>query len=564
MWDAAGGDFTLITTLTTKPNTAVAVSMAWSPAGTQLATSIKWANKVEVWGMRCGAGEHLVAADGACTECDAGEYMDSESHSATSCKPQTLCEPGEEISADSKTVVRYASGTTKTQPTCITCPPGQFKPSESTTSTATDTCTPRNPANVCNGFATAINTETGACDCDAGLVGYDCECYEDPSDPNGCIECASKHDRFTGPKCQYGDTRTCSGAGVAQPDGSCECNGPATGIGPTCSEFSNSKTCNDLGTASYDADAAEPNPKWSCSCTGPATGTGPTCIEYSNAATCANRGTATATGGCIICDPGFAGSRCQFSDAITCHGRGKAAADGSCACTAVGFDPSVQCESCKPKVTGRKKKNCDRCTVEWYHSSFPACDIPACSVTHSNAQNPDTGECVCNGGWSGSRCECFRGGSSTCKRCADDDDLQYDLNAERASVSSLIQPRPLQPRGRLQSLLPPPSRASAVVTAPPSQPTRQRAGFTRGASTSDGCSRIGSGTVGQDHKILAGGARLHLVLDVQAPEAGWPRGVGGVNAIGASRAVLCIMRRLAHVARVPDEGAADLLDVSPS
>lgn len=56
----------------------------------------------------------------------------------------------------------------------------------------------------------------------------------------------------TGPDCDRTDAASCFGNGVAQYDGTCECSDPATGTGPTCTEFSNQQTCNDNGVAQYD------------------------------------------------------------------------------------------------------------------------------------------------------------------------------------------------------------------------------------------------------------------------------------------------------------------------
>lgn len=83
-----------------------------------------------------------------------------------------------------------------------------------------------------------------------------------------------------GPSCQHNNRDTCSNAGVAQADGSCECQTPDEGVGPAC-EFTSQKTCSGAGIA---------QPDGSCACFGPVTGQGPSCSEYSNARTCQNLG----------------------------------------------------------------------------------------------------------------------------------------------------------------------------------------------------------------------------------------------------------------------------------
>ena len=71
----------------------------------------------------------------------------------------------------------------------------------------------------------------------------------------------------------------------------CKCTDPAVGEGPTCSEHSNSKTCNDDGVTDRQG---------RCTCHGPATGLGPSCSEHSNGKTCNDNGVTDSQGRCTL------------------------------------------------------------------------------------------------------------------------------------------------------------------------------------------------------------------------------------------------------------------------
>eukprot|EP00729_Bicosta_minor_P017984 gene17984-21918_t len=199
-----------------------------------------------------------------------------------------------------------------------------------------------------------------------------------------------------GPSCEYTNAKTCSDDGVAQADGSCVCNSPAT-TGPSCEQivscgwvWNNNNTDNEVEVnpaasraecianvraqcpsatiANYQVGGSEcycqfgtnmdrdPTSKWencllssleaicnrvgtyqtdkTCKCTDP-NAAGPTC-EFSNSKTCNNAGVVDAFGQCTCTtnDPavGGIGPSCKYTNAETCSDAGVAQPDGSCKC----------------------------------------------------------------------------------------------------------------------------------------------------------------------------------------------------------------------------------------
>lgn len=255
------------------------------------------------------------------------------------------------------------------------------------------------------------------------------------------------------------DAMYCDHSGTAAADGSCTCRSGEEGLGPTCSEWSNAKTCTDVGVVSIQENVTI-NPadnttttstEFSCDCKGPATGVGRTC-QYSNSNTCNNNHSGTvyknvvdAQGGCT-CDGEHAGRYCQWSNAITCSGAGQVnidLADGSCTCagpkTGVGascnytnaatcsgvgeaqYDGSCLCKSgfegegptcseynnakdCSSKGVVNKTGICT-CTDPVFGQG-PTCSEYTNNATCSNAGRANyDGTCTCFPGHAGVSCE---------------------------------------------------------------------------------------------------------------------------------------------------------------
>lgn len=160
----------------------------------------------------------------------------------------------------------------------------------------------------CNGAGT-FQVNNGTCKCNVGVLGSSCD---------HCIE------GLSGKLCQYSDIETCTGKGAAQFDGTCLCDDPAVGIGPTCSEHDNEKTCSNLGVAQTDGScicSEQPlrDANNGCVCLGPETGVGPEC-EFSNAKTCTDHGVAQ-PGGTCLCSTGYTGASCAGECATETHTR---------------------------------------------------------------------------------------------------------------------------------------------------------------------------------------------------------------------------------------------------
>ena len=120
---------------------------------------------------------------------------------------------------------------------------------------------------------------------------------------DGTCDCADPATGI-GPTCtEFSNSKTCNDAGIAQYNGTCLCSDPAIGLGPTCSEFNNSYNCNDAGVV---------QPGGACNCTNPAIGTGPTCVEFSNIVTCNSAGVAQPDGTCL-CSEGYTGNNCEYA-----------------------------------------------------------------------------------------------------------------------------------------------------------------------------------------------------------------------------------------------------------
>lgn len=152
----------------------------------------------------CGIGEKISAdtktAQRTCSSCSANTFQTSPSHRTTTCATQATCGKGEKISADTKTAQR----------TCSPCPPFTFQPSDSHHDTECATA----DVSTCSD-AGNFDFTNGTCVCNTN----------DPS--VGGI----------GPACAHTNALNCNNVGTAQADGSCVCDSPATGLGPTCSEF---------------------------------------------------------------------------------------------------------------------------------------------------------------------------------------------------------------------------------------------------------------------------------------------------------------------------------------
>eukprot|EP00729_Bicosta_minor_P013625 gene13625-4663_t len=149
-----------------------------------------------------------------------------------------------------------------------------------------------------------LTVPAGSTECNAAASALTCASVGGTYLNDGTCECTDPT-KGIGAACQYSDSKTCNGLGTAQYDGSCNCTSSVTGTGPTCTEYSDSKTCNNLGTA---------QPDGSCICTSSVTGNGPTCIEYSDSETCYNFGAAQSDGSCI-CSDGYTGDNCEIAGA---------------------------------------------------------------------------------------------------------------------------------------------------------------------------------------------------------------------------------------------------------
>lgn len=156
----------------------------------------------------------------------------------------------------------------------------------------------------------------------------------------------------------------CSSAGTVSYNRSsqeavCDCDSPETGAaGPTCTEFTNAKTCSGNGVIYASAPAtayplklgtADPFAAWSslalgvdfhCNCS--AGWVGQAC-NYSDATTCNDAGTALYNGSCSCKSPVYGvGPSCEFSNDKTCSGKGRALPNGRCVCfdKATGWGPT--------------------------------------------------------------------------------------------------------------------------------------------------------------------------------------------------------------------------------
>lgn len=213
-------------------------------------------------------------------------------------------------------------------------------------------------------------------------TGNPCNRAGGTSDANGHCACFAGH---AGPACEYGDSTTCGGHGVAQRDGSCQCR--AGFVGAQCSQC------------------------------GPTHYSYPSCVYCFASETCGGNGDCSIHGTCS-CRPGYSGSACQFGDATTCTSHGTAHADGSCACAAGYFGQSCQYDNqttcsghgsvrddgtctCAPGFGGA---HCAECTTD--HYGYPSCVFCQASQTcGGHGSCGATGSCTCALGYAGHSCE---------------------------------------------------------------------------------------------------------------------------------------------------------------
>ena len=236
----------------------------------------------------------------ACRVCSSSQYSEFDAKSEATCTEQPACTPSQYLQGATPT----ARGTCTEQPTC---PPSQYlRGATPTTRGACTACLNAGCINsaACGGVGTV--SALGECTCNGPESGL-------------------------GPTCtEYSNAKNCNGAGVVDNGGGCTCKDPTIGWGPTCSEISNAKTCNGAGVVDKDG---------TCTCNGPKSGLGPTCSEYSNSKTCNGAGVVDKDGTCTCTDPEVGnGPTCaEYSNSKTCNGNGVVDNEGKCTCT----DPEV-------------------------------------------------------------------------------------------------------------------------------------------------------------------------------------------------------------------------------
>lgn len=238
----------------------------------------------------CGLGQKMSAYSKTrrrtCSDCPFGMYQDQNEHRSENCKVQPPCKnPG-----------TYYKATLYDERVCTQCPDRQYQEMSNHT---TAECLLQRRCSLGFGFV-GDQTTFGECiECNRTNGEYQDEdghrepCKYQPI----CTQ--SREVVVVGTTTQkqvcVTKTATCSGVGKLLDDGiTCNCNGPETGIGPTCSEHSNGKTCNGRGIATYNAITKLA----SCSnCTDPAIAVGDRC-QFSNPTTCNSFGIVSINGTC--------------------------------------------------------------------------------------------------------------------------------------------------------------------------------------------------------------------------------------------------------------------------
>ena len=184
----------------------------------------------------------------------------------------------------------------------VSCPSGQFQ-DPSTCAGLSDGCTPCTNSvcptdiyrtGICqgrtDGFA-CVPCDNTVCRINADRQGvcsgttnnFTCLACSGNGAPTGDNTGCSCDHGFNGLKCEHSDEK-CNGLGKIAVDGLCVCTSAETGMGPTCTEFSNSRTCSGLGIVDMGG---------RCTCSDAKYGFGPTCSEFNNARTCSDNGVVT-------------------------------------------------------------------------------------------------------------------------------------------------------------------------------------------------------------------------------------------------------------------------------
>lgn len=360
----------------------------------------------------CNVGQYFppgvpTTASKSCVDCPPDTYQDQVGFEGNSCTPQTVCGPGARISPDSKTKAR----------TCTACVSGTYIDEnahriqecsllvqcdsplrDDSTNAFTDEAT-------CNGRGAA--DASGKCTCKRGVTGCQCQCTVGANKDGTCFNCAPG---YVGDKCQFSDAHTCYNHGVAQNDGTCQ----------NCEDGFAGKNC-----------------------------------QYSDDVYCCGAADVDDAGQCSTCGPGYSGEHCEYLNTIQCFGNGFAQNDGVCICRN-GYTQESNCKECAPAVASSGQgQGCDVCIMEKLQSSFPDCDIPACTSNGDVISTPVLGEqwqppqCECAETWSGARCECFEGlvTNGECEACADDTDgIRYTLSMDKQCIATASRTRRDLPR----------------------------------------------------------------------------------------------------------------------
>ena len=289
----------------------------------------------------CGVGQKMsiysLTAPRSCDPCPADQYNENVNHTNTVCSLQPKCGKGTSYKA-----------TNQAERRCEDCPDNTY---QDDANHRVPECKAQTPCPAQFKFVGGSNTTQGQCEpCEAGTSspslsnGYNAGCIDDTT----------------------GEIRACSEPAGELVDGKCECKSPSTGVGPTCSEYSNEKTCAGYGTVSYNIATKMA----SCSgCDDPAVAVGDGC-QFSNTKTCKDFGVVLADGTCdwnqnnegepIVseCGPGsYYNPHPETPDNEEDADENAIAAgiDGCYPCSpgqyANGTERRVQCDQCPPSKT---------------------------------------------------------------------------------------------------------------------------------------------------------------------------------------------------------------------
>ena len=295
----------------------------------------------------CGVGQYALPdskeSRRICKECPAGKYQEKIKHRDTECLQQPTCGPGMLYKGN-----LYVPGR------CESCPANTYMTQKNHRETS---CTAQSPCAAGEAFkGEAI--ERGSCHpCpidrfQASIKHYDSctgiqpQCDEEYQTVYPSSTTVTENRICVDPGLP--DENPCSGAGnLNVASGKCDCDGGSTGLGRTCSEFSNNMTCRGLGTVELNYDSGYYTPTAQCvGCNDPSTGIG----EW-----------------------------CQYTNQATCNGLGVVQNNGTCVCTAesVTIEPrqaNVGC-ICAHGYTGdRCEKQVPECPAGYYHSPDPEID----------------------------------------------------------------------------------------------------------------------------------------------------------------------------------------------